>query len=446
MCVVMDELALVVGRVSKLPRPHGLGAADVLAEQVSGLRAAVVTLQRELAVRTAALESASPVPLDVRGDAWRAGMSAGQAAGLRRLGVFAARFPSVGEAWAAGELGQDVVEMLRVGCARLRRDDLARRLVQVVLPVLSGLSVAQARAIIDKAVDQLVPSVPDDDETAEHAARALCWSQTPGGGVALSGYLPAAEADAFTKAVEAMVETLRVAGDGLTAAQRRADALCALIARSDPPLAGGLPAALTVTVSLTEAVRIAGRDPAAFGLARRRRPRGSAEFAGEPGGARPAGDAATRFALCCGAVTPVLTGQPEAAVSPDSALGLLADTPVQPLAVGRAVRLATLAQRQALRLRDRGCVIPDCGVGAAHTQPHHVKAWNLGGRTDLDNTGLRDFKTRWGAVESPLSYTYSPIAPASQSGKLRHALGTLIRSAPPWVCRAIGEALYRYAA
>jgi len=68
------------------------------------------------------------------------------------------------------------------------------------------------------------------------------------------------------------------------------------------------------------------------------------------------------------------------------------------------------------------------------------------GRTDLDNTGLRDFKTRWGAVESSLSYTCSPIAPASQPGKLRHALGKLIRSAPPWVCRAIGEALYRYAA
>ena len=68
------------------------------------------------------------------------------------------------------------------------------------------------------------------------------------------------------------------------------------------------------------------------------------------------------------------------------------------------------------------------------------------GRTDLDNTGLRDFKSRWGAVESSLSYTYSPIAPASQPGKLRHALGKLIRSAPPWVCRAIGEALYRYAA
>jgi hypothetical protein len=70
---------------------------------------------------------------------------------------------------------------------------------------------------------------------------------------------------------------------------------------------------------------------------------------------------------------------------PDSLIARVADTPAQPVAVGRAVRLATPTQRQALRLRDRGCVIPGCDIEAGYTQPHHVTGWALGGNTDLDN-------------------------------------------------------------
>ncbi len=70
---------------------------------------------------------------------------------------------------------------------------------------------------------------------------------------------------------------------------------------------------------------------------------------------------------------------------PGSLLDRLARTPVQPLAVGRSVRLATPAQRQALRVRDGGCAIPDCSIDAAYTQPHHVIGWALGGTTDLDS-------------------------------------------------------------
>jgi HNH endonuclease len=401
-CVVLQDLAAVVGRVPGLPCPTGPGAEEVLAGQVAGLRAAVVILQRELAVRGVALERASPAPVDVRGDAARAGMPAAQAAGLRRLGVFAARHPDLAAAWRSGALGQDLVELLRAGCARLARTGQAGRLVQIVLPVLPGLSVPAARELIDRVLDQLTPSAPDDDERAEHAARALCWARTPGGGITLSGYLPAAEADAFTTAVQAMTESLRAAGDGLTGAQRRADAPTPLTAAADPPAGGGLPAALTLTVSLTEATRIAARDPASIGAGHTRRPRGDAQIGGTPHAGRPAGDAAVRFGLCAALITPILhqphpdpteqtghtapaepkrqTGPP-----PDSPLGLIAATPMQPLAVGRGLRLATTAQRHALRLRDRGCVIPGCGVHAAHTQPHHVQAWNLGGSTDLDN-------------------------------------------------------------
>jgi CelD/BcsL family acetyltransferase involved in cellulose biosynthesis len=69
------------------------------------------------------------------------------------------------------------------------------------------------------------------------------------------------------------------------------------------------------------------------------------------------------------------------------------------------------------------------------------------GRTDLDNSGLREFKSGWGAREEQL--VYSVIAdrpPAAGSGRAERAMATVIRRSPTWVCRAMGEVLYRYAA
>jgi hypothetical protein len=69
------------------------------------------------------------------------------------------------------------------------------------------------------------------------------------------------------------------------------------------------------------------------------------------------------------------------------------------------------------------------------------------GKTDPENSGLRTFKTGWGAIEVPLVYSATPPNSSGRnSGKLRPMMQTVIRNSPPWVCRAIGEALYRYAA
>ncbi|MGH8903922.1 MAG: lipid II:glycine glycyltransferase FemX [Egibacteraceae bacterium] len=68
------------------------------------------------------------------------------------------------------------------------------------------------------------------------------------------------------------------------------------------------------------------------------------------------------------------------------------------------------------------------------------------GRSDLDSKGLRQFKSGW-APEHDLVYTTLGDRPATPEGhRLRHAAGGMIRRCPPWVCRAVGELLYRYAA
>ena len=70
------------------------------------------------------------------------------------------------------------------------------------------------------------------------------------------------------------------------------------------------------------------------------------------------------------------------------------------------------------------------------------------GRSDLGADGLRLYKSSWGAKELPLVYTHLADHPPSDRGGLK--VGGLsrqiVRNSPPWVCRMLGEVLYRWAA
>jgi Domain of unknown function (DUF222) len=57
----------------------------------------------------------------------------------------------------------------------------------------------------------------------------------------------------------------------------------------------------------------------------------------------------------------------------------------QVLDVGRAHRLATVAQWQALMVRDGGCVIAGCDASAVWCEAHHGTEWEHGGETNLNN-------------------------------------------------------------
>lgn len=66
------------------------------------------------------------------------------------------------------------------------------------------------------------------------------------------------------------------------------------------------------------------------------------------------------------------------------------------------------------------------------------------GRSDLDNRGLRDFKSHWGAAEVPLVYSVIGRRASSHgSGLAMRTMGRIIRVTPPVMCRALGEVLYR---
>ena len=69
------------------------------------------------------------------------------------------------------------------------------------------------------------------------------------------------------------------------------------------------------------------------------------------------------------------------------------------------------------------------------------------GRSDLEQTQLRGFKDGWGARETVLPY--SRIATTTiklSSRRMEGTMAKVIRNSAPWVCRAVGELFYKYAA
>jgi hypothetical protein len=143
--------------------------------------------------------------------------------------------------------------------------------------------------------------------------------------------------------------------DGLTASQRRADAL-ALVAES--ALAGGLDPGTRgdryqVVIHVDQPILA---DPADQGI--------SAFCDGRHVSAE------TSRRIACDAATVVMTHAPDGSV----------------LDVGRRTRTISPALRRALVRRDLGCRFPGCGLSLCDA--HHVEHWADGGRASLDNTVL----------------------------------------------------------
>jgi CelD/BcsL family acetyltransferase involved in cellulose biosynthesis len=87
------------------------------------------------------------------------------------------------------------------------------------------------------------------------------------------------------------------------------------------------------------------------------------------------------------------------------------------------------------------------GIRRSHDAGAHTMDF---GRSDSTNEGLRKFKAGWGAEEAPLVYSTFADSPPARRAQRSHRLQTIlqstIRRSPPWVCRAIGTAAYRYVA
>jgi len=137
--------------------------------------------------------------------------------------------------------------------------------------------------------------------------------------------------------------------------QRDLDALVALVetgaAASAPAVAQGARVSVLATVADVDAA-----------LGQR-----SGQSTATVDGHGPISATAAGYLVCGAALRRVLT-------SPAGAV----------LDLGRNTRLATPAQRQALAVRDGGCVAPGCTTAPWACEAHHVPAWEDDGQTDLD--------------------------------------------------------------
>ena len=94
-----------------------------------------------------------------------------------------------------------------------------------------------------------------------------------------------------------------------------------------------------------------------------------------------------------------------------------------------------------------------------HLRPNNLIVWHslieairLGfkyydfGKSDLDNRGLREFKSQWGGIEKENFTSYFPTIPEHELfGTIKDKIvSPIIRHSPDFVCKFIGELGYKY--
>ncbi len=197
------------------------------------------------------------------------------------------------------------------------------------------------------------------EEARARGDRSFTWARDGFGSVRFRGQLPIVDAEPLVALVTAVTAGLPVTdelGQLIPIHRRQADALTQIVgaysASGQAPTHGGDRPRVVVTISL---------DALRTGLGM-----GTLCSSGE---CLSAGD--IRRLACDADIIPATLGGTS-----------------QILDLGRGNRLFTGPTRQALALRDQGCVFPGCNAPPTICEGHHITPWWAGGRTDLGNAVL----------------------------------------------------------
>ena len=280
--------------------------------------------------------------------------------------------PGVGEAMLAGEIRVDHVAHFTSGLRRVETAVLADATEQILLPLAKQAAPSDLAVAIDRLDEVTHPSKLDEAWRRGMDRRDVQVTRA-GDGYHLAGFVDVvlgAKLASFLVAASAPRSTGRGETDGpagsaspadeRSASQRRTDALHELLDTALTDDSGGDRAVrpqVHVTVEAEWLSQQPGADPPTLQ------------------GYGAIGPDLYSYLACGGDHTTILTHGTTGGTTPYAAV----------LNVGRTRRLATRAQRTAVRVQQDGhCAAPGCRH--THLELHHVSWWDRdGGRTDLVN-------------------------------------------------------------
>jgi Domain of unknown function (DUF222) len=335
------------------------------------------------------------------------GLSPGHAAAVTSTARGLRDRPATQEALEAGVISFDQAQIITRTTAGLDDPETAAYAERVLLDHAPGLDTARFRQFADEVAYRTDPGAAEEREKRRWEKRHLSFGLTLDNTGVLSGSCgdavsyeivrtaveafgtPGGQADARTAAqrrMDGLVAACKAALDGGTAAERHGAAPHISILVKDETLA---------QAAAQDAARAAGpvQPPAEPGGVCGQREDGlpgqaaggtpgqilggagaGAMLAGAPPGQTSHGTALTArqvLALCCGAQ-----------------IGAIRWRDGLPLGVGRTMRTEPPGLRRALEARDRGCRWPGCGALATWATAHHIKGWQHGANTSLDELAL----------------------------------------------------------
>jgi hypothetical protein len=326
---------------------------------------AVAVLERRGAFAERGYKSASAALSDLLGwerfDARRRVVVAEQV--TSRVGLdgapLPARLPATATVFAAGATSLRHVEVIAgvlgtAAAARLSPEQWAGAEEQLAAKA-HAYTPSELQAWGTTLVEALDQDGAEPDDRPPAAVNELHLSRLPSGGGKIKGrFDDAAMFDAIASVIDAKARPL-TGDDDRPAAQRHAEALadvCGYVLDHAPaavlPECGGQRPHVNVLVRLEDLQNRARAACLDFG-----------------GTVAPE---ALRMLCCDAAVVPiVMNGRG------------------QPLDVGRITRTIPDGLRRAVAARDRGCAHPGCGRPASWCEVHHIREWENGGPTRLDN-------------------------------------------------------------
>jgi hypothetical protein len=284
------------------------------------------------------------------------------------------RFPAILSAMARGAVSAEQAGAI-VGVLKKLPDSLSTEQVAAAETTMIGFAETYGpKGLRDLAQHLLEVIAPEVAEAAEgkrlheqdKAARKnqyLRIRDDGDGTTPISGKLPAADGEALRAVIEAIANSAKAAEPDAAWAEgqpsyevRRAQAMMTLVhsyqAGGEGPRNGGDRPRVTLVLNWEDLLRgVRGATLLDSGVR--------------------ISPAEARVLACDADILPAVMGSNS-----------------QLLDLGRTTRLFAGDLRQAIVLRDRGCVFPGCPREPRDCDAHHLKPWTAGGTTSLDNAAL----------------------------------------------------------